>query len=63
MANNDQNLPAPTLALPEGQVKQIAIALTSIDGVAQIALDTDGFDDDINQIALALDFVLEKLIK
>lgn len=63
MANNDQNIPAPTLSLPEGQVKQIAIALTNIDGVVQIALDTDGFDDDINQIALALDFVLEKLTK
>lgn len=65
MDNTEKNLPVrpskPTLSLEEGELKQVALVFTQENGVVKIGVLSEGFDEDINKIAVALSFALEKM--
>lgn len=65
MDNTEKNLPVrpnkPTLSLEEGELKQVSLVFTQDKGVVKIGIMSEGFDDDINKVAVALSFALEKM--
>lgn len=66
MTTNHETSPAPQLpSFNEGEVKQINLAFSQDPdtGVVKIELASLGMDEDLNQMALFLDFTLEKLLE
>lgn len=64
--NMDENQNTPEKpSLPEfteGEAKTAHLRWTLVNGVMQVEVETDGFQDDLNQVALMLSFTLEKLL-
>lgn len=51
----------PIVTLNDGEFKKIVLGYRRVDGKVEITLASQGFDDDINEIAVMLAYTLEHI--
>ncbi len=54
---------APHVEFHEGDMKKIALGFRKVDGKIEITVASQGLDDDINKIAVMLNYALDQMLE